>query len=176
MYNLADVEVERPEKTSTKRFTGRHPQGVRFEEGRLCQPIYSLHHITDVEEEASLWRFEQIMLSKVNTDGLITFSDLFLYFAPLHLRRALKGNESDLFVSAWDNASDQDEVPEAKDVMACSKACLDHKSCIGWKFDDQGTCFRQPNMRIGSATAKPGFVSGWNLDRFRKMWEERPCR
>lgn len=179
LYGLEGVDISSPEKNTTLSFTGELPQNIRYESRRICKPVFSMHHVVDADLDNKLWLFEQTLLQKKGLSEMITFADLFWYFASEPLRRGVEGRDQSLQVVAWDNSSNQDEEKGVETAEGCAAVCDEHSDCIGWTLrpNDDGSprCYRQPNMRIGAAASSTATVSGWRLDRFRRIWSRKGC-
>lgn len=177
LYQTDGIDISRPAENSTLSFTGQLPEGIRYEERRLCAPVFSMHHVVEAETVSALWRFEQELLPRVGLREFITFAHLFQHFAHPALVRAIEqGSEPELLMAGWDNFSDEHEVDGVDDFAGCALVCDGEEDCIGWLFNDQRRCFWQPNMRIGQAASSRASLSGWRVDRFRDIWHQRDCR
>lgn len=136
-----------------------------------------MHHVVEAITESKLWQFEQKMLSQVGLNDMITFGHLFSHFAHPALLSAVEDSVlPTLSLSGWDNYSDEHEEEGVDSFEDCSSVCEEHDECIGWLFTAEGRCFWQPNMRVGKEATGKAYLSGWRVDRFRKIWNERPCR
>lgn len=137
--------------------------------------MFSLHHVPNKYNHAKLWEFEQKILLQLSEQQMATYSDLLWHFAPPFLRKALEsGTQKEIMLQGWDTTARGVALP-ALSPRVCSQQCDRKTDCVAWVMTGKNKCYLESHMRIGMASTF-GVTSGWRMDRFSKVWEDRSCR
>ncbi|KAK9453891.1 hypothetical protein V1511DRAFT_461384 [Dipodascopsis uninucleata] len=165
------------------RFQGE-PQWLVFtNKHNWCAPILSFHHISprDIEE---IHQFELEFRKTHHDDQPIRYVDVYHKF----MHDYLEEEKDD-----WDNRSnDREYSPSYKNAFRtseytslekCKKACEDWSECVGWRKGPD-FCGLSKSVRLGRRVVRYGedihnegihWISGWMLDRIRKIRSESGC-
>lgn len=163
---------------------------VYFHEDRWCQPLSTFHHLNSHDIEI-LWEYEKLRGPYKNN---ITYSSIYRDFLLPYLADELEDwdNMASFMIYNEDEYSDDfftlDDEESLKPHTSkenCKKACSEHPSCYGWRYQPEGKyCSLDKDIRLGHLS-KPYIgkledhgqkvYSGWPIEKIRSMRKNMHC-
>lgn len=174
------------------KFQGNSFWDLDITEEKWCQPILTFHHVTPHDIEI-IWEYEKLKNGPARSN--ITYGMIYHDFYQPYI---------DHLVENWDNRARDEEFTHAKDeehgvkpsseggeprpyesVELCQAECLKNDECLSFRYlPHEKYCGLGRGLRLG----RPSFnwikhedknldeaVSGWNIDRIRRMRERIDC-
>lgn len=170
---LATNSSELPNFESSKfKFQADSIQKVKFDARDLCQPIFSLHHVTPFEY-SQLQRMKKALDPLVSQDDFVRYIDVWDWMKPTFLSGKVVTTRNASAVSAdWHHEvgwraiarDDVETVPGALSSEQCHERCVERQGCLLYTFDHHT---RQCECRNGSASQARGLER--NCDR-SEVW------
>ncbi|KAK9460863.1 uncharacterized protein V1516DRAFT_624367 [Lipomyces oligophaga] len=181
LREAAQVEVssETEYPYSYFKIQGEPQFSIRHTSRNWCEPIVTLHHLTD-HDVSQLREFERDFYQSEEQVVLktpILYRDIYHKFVMPYICRGRR--------DSWDNMSDGQEIniDNAGDgelahtsYNQCRQKCVDIEDCMQFKFR-QGSCVLSTNIRLGKMdmNEENEFASEWMVDRIRRVRQNSPC-
>ncbi|KAH8886303.1 hypothetical protein GQ53DRAFT_346151 [Thozetella sp. PMI_491] len=159
-------------------FSGSEVRELRAGADNWCVPLLGLHRVQP-DQMRQLWEWER---TRPYNEDPIYFST-FLYYTHAFLREngtSNRGAEASKSSTRefWDNYSSLEQPKGStahKSAEACRAACAADRrrdGCTQWSFttaENEAMCRFGTGVHLGAATPDKNIVSGWNVQRMRKM-------
>lgn len=192
-----DISTRTDYPTVEYKFQGNSFYNVMVTEEKWCQPILSFHHLSPHDIEI-LWEYER--LKGPNSKSNITYGSIYRDFYLPYLDDQIKDwdNEADeinysykMDQSIGINASyegGKDNRPY-ENVEECKKVCDILDTCVMYRWLPQANyCGLSTTIKLGkpiydwvntyrenAELDNRGAISGWRIDRIRKMRKNQQC-
>ncbi|CAO1638202.1 unnamed protein product [Sympodiomycopsis kandeliae] len=169
---------------------------IKFDARDLCEPIFSLHHVTPFEY-SQLQKFKETLDIRVGPDDFIRYIDLLDWMMPIFLRHKIHTGLADFanrgdevrktYVSKieWLHRIDWRAIlndvmpatPGISDLAQCIRACEEKATCLIYTFDKVSKeCRISDNLYVGTTdTENDRFTSGYQLSRINLLRNTQWC-
>ncbi|KAF2020979.1 glycosyltransferase family 31 protein [Aaosphaeria arxii CBS 175.79] len=153
-----------------------------------CEPVLTMHK-SHAEDLLALWEWEN---RRDRTKGPLMYRDLLTYQPFFHPNTNITIPAASSTatipirrIEDWHNAYlDTISPPTSLDSFdACAAACHAHNEC--WQFTWHAQrCHMSSALRLGEKKDPDGeggteeerrYISGWDVEKVRKLWEEKSC-
>ncbi|PBP25962.1 hypothetical protein BUE80_DR003096 [Diplocarpon rosae] len=149
-------------------FNGEVPATAPYGNGHWCEPVISLHHISEQNMD-SLWHWIAAWKDRTMNKQPLLWRDLFDYVAAEFSPRR----------DDWENTQDPHNTWTKESFEDCKAACEADPDCFQFVFHGK-TCKISHSIRLGRPhkTDQPSderYFSGWNMTRIRDWTSKTQC-